>query len=587
MKSLKKFLALALALALCFAMALPAMATETTGTEAVDQELTLENATPGHTYSVYQIFTGTIGKDDKNRDVLANIKYGANFGGFDKDNRQDPDTTVDSSVVDAINNAKEGFANDLINALRGNPIATLPAEESSYTITVKTGYYLIVDNGANPDIKDPLSAVMVEVVGATSVKTKVEDTTMKKTVQTVDPNTFTDDAGHTIGETFQFKLEAKIPVNQLKAFDKYMIRFKDTMSDGLTFDSIDSVKVTNKDDAIPAKADGKAGYVFQYTNGNYEAEENQSPENKAGVSFTVEIENLFAFIGDKDWPTVSETVGEGDKAVTTEYVVVTLTYNAHLNENAIVMGSGTTEETTLGDNNANKNTGSLDFTRKPGDDGEGSTTPDDTYVFTLKLDGTKYKNNVADENKLAGAEFTLYKANKSGEGDSATWSKGDAIKFKKNTEGNWTVYTGNETEGVQTFVPSGDDGKFVFNGLGPGDYILSETKVPEGGYNRSADILIHVTEKNKNEEDHIITCDATMKYIGNEDVTDADAEKLNEDNTNPVGNTGLALNVINKTGSFLPSTGGIGTTIFYAVGGALVVGAGILLFVKKRMGSKG
>ncbi|MCI8395416.1 MAG: LPXTG cell wall anchor domain-containing protein, partial [Acutalibacter sp.] len=128
-------------------------------------------------------------------------------------------------------------------------------------------------------------------------------------------------------------------------------------------------------------------------------------------------------------------------------------------------------------------------------------------------------------------------------------------------------------------------GKFVFNGLGPGNYILSETTVPEGGYNRSADILITVTEGEKNPTTHTITCIVDKKYIGNEDVTDEDADKLNNDA--PVVGDGAAIQVVNKTGTLLPSTGGIGTTIFYAVGAALVVGAGILLFVKKRMGSKG
>ena len=71
-------------------------------------------------------------------------------------------------------------------------------------------------------------------------------------------------------------------------------------------------------------------------------------------------------------------------------------------------------------------------------------------------------------------------------------------------------------------------------------------------------------------------------------------EQVEIDGTTGEGNegtveesNGTALNIINKSGTLLPSTGGIGTTIFYAVGAALVVGAGILLFVKKRMGSKG
>lgn len=572
MKSMKKFLALALALALCFAMAIPAMAAEGENVVAgKTQTLTLENPTPGHTYSVYQIFTGDVGTKD-GKDALANIKYGADFGGFNADALQAVGTAVDSSVTDAILGAGEGFANDLLRALRDKdvPYQTMGSAEEggSLTVEVETGYYLIVDNGSDAD--DTVSALMVQIIGDTSVKTKTTDTTMDKTVQTVKPDEFTDDAGHTIGEVFQFKLEAKIPVAQLSSFDKYMIRFKDTMSAGLTFVKINSVQVENGDEI---SADG---YKFQYTDDKYNALE-EEPESKAGVSFTVGITDLFEFIGEKDWPTVT------DEETGLEYVKVVLTYDAYLNENAIVMGSGTNENGTgLSDTNANKNTGSLDFTRNPDDEGEGSTTPDESYVFTLKIDGTKYKDAISEDNLLAGAGFTLYTAVQD---DNGKWTKGEAIKFKANDKGELAVYTGNETEGVTKEIKTGENGKFVFNGLGPGNYILSETTVPEGGYNRSADILITVTEGKKDPTTHTITCTVTKKYIGNEDVTDEDADKLNQDA--PVAGEGAAIQVVNKTGTLLPSTGGIGTTIFYAVGAALVVGAGILLFVKKRMGSKG
>lgn len=349
------------------------------------------------------------------------------------------------------------------------------------------------------------------------------------------------------------------------------------MSAGLTYAGNMEVQVEGEPSKeIPAKSESADGYVFNYTNSDYEPLQ-EEPKSKAGVSFTVEITDLFEFIGEKDWPTVT------DEETGLEYVKVVLTYDAYLNENAIVMGTGTDENgTQLGDTNANKNTGSLDFTRNPDNEEEGSTTPDESYVFTLKIDGTKYKDEIGEDNRLEGAGFTLYTAEQDKNGK---WVKGNPILFEE-VAGKGMVYDKVDEAGKGTEITTGTEGKFVFNGLGPGNYILSETTVPEGGYNRSADILITVTEGEKNPTTHTITCTVTKKYIGNEDVTDEDADKLNNNGTGVPGE-GAAIQVVNKTGTLLPSTGGIGTTIFYAVGAALVVGAGILLFVKKRMGSKG
>ena len=109
----------------------------------------------------------------------------------------------------------------------------------------------------------------------------------------------------------------------------------------------------------------------------------------------------------------------------------------------------------------------------------------------------------------------------------------------------------------------GEDGRIIFTGLGEGHYTLSESKTP-AGYNTIDDIIFDV----KFDKD-------TQKFS----VEDASAPITLGENT-------LQADIINQSGSLLPSTGGIGTTIFYVVGGILVIGAGILLVAKKRMSSK-
>lgn len=217
---------------------------------------------------------------------------------------------------------------------------------------------------------------------------------------------------------------------------------------------------------------------------------------------------------------------------------VVVTYNAHLNENAAVNNAtGTT---------TNKNDVTLTYTNSPDSTGEGTTgtTPSDSaWVFTYQVNNTKYANSVADANKLAGAGFTLYKGN-------------TAIKLIDNGDGSYTVADQSLEQGVITEMTSFTGGIFNIKGLDAGEYTLKETSTP-AGYNTCADTKIVI--------------DATLANGDNGPVATLSADS-NMDN-----------NIINKSGSSLPSTGGIGTTVFYLAGGIMVAVAGIYLISKKRM----
>lgn len=103
-----------------------------------------------------------------------------------------------------------------------------------------------------------------------------------------------------------------------------------------------------------------------------------------------------------------------------------------------------------------------------------------------------------------------------------------------------------------------DDGRITFTGLGAGKYTISESNTP-AGYNTIADIVFTVS-------------------------FDPDTKTFSADNDISLGaNNTLETTIVNKKGSLLPSTGGIGTTIFYIVGAILVIGAGVILVAKKRM----
>lgn len=202
--------------------------------------------------------------------------------------------------------------------------------------------------------------------------------------------------------------------------------------------------------------------------------------------------------------------------------VVKVTYSAILNEKAVIAGVGYPNETQLTyGNNAH-------------------TEWDKTTTYTYKFDLVKTK---ADNTLLTGAEFKLYDA-KTG---------GNEIALVKEADGTYRVATGAEknAEGFQSATI--EAGSVTIKGLDSGTYYLEEIKAP-AGYNVLAErVEVKIDGAN---------LDATM----------------NGDSWSSGG-----VHVINQSGTELPSTGGMGTTIFYVLGGVLMAGAFVLLVVRKRM----
>lgn len=226
----------------------------------------------------------------------------------------------------------------------------------------------------------------------------------------------------------------------------------------------------------------------------------------------------------------------------TDATKIIVTYTATLNENAV---SGTT---------GNKNEVVLKYENDPYHEGDGKpetpdepekpgeTPKDENVVFTYDVVVDKVHKTGEDENgnpvygALEGAGFTLYK-----------W----------NAEANDWVAVENEITGVTTFE---------FKKLDEGKYKLVETTVPEG-YNKAADVEFEITSTLEGTE----LTDLTVTPADNFTVT-LESGKIETD-------------VVNNSGTELPETGGIGTTIFYILGGVLAVAAVVLLITKKRMAS--
>ena len=219
---------------------------------------------------------------------------------------------------------------------------------------------------------------------------------------------------------------------------------------------------------------------------------------------------------------------------------VVVAYTATLNENAVIGSAG------------NPNTVKLIYSNNPnytgtGDNSPKGETPKDTViVFTYKAIINKVDK---EQNPLSGAEFTLSKVMSDGSLKEVAVVKNDAGTT------------------------------FTFSGLDDGNYILSETKVPNG-YNKIEDIEFTVMA------DHdVISDNPQLKSLsGVENTALPQDSALDADGLVFTPNTAdgsLTANVVNKKGSVLPSTGGKGTAILYTLGGVLVLSAGIFLSVKK------
>ena len=221
--------------------------------------------------------------------------------------------------------------------------------------------------------------------------------------------------------------------------------------------------------------------------------------------------------------------------------VVVIKYTATVNENAVIGVKGNPNEAIL--EYGNKHTVK-------------STT--NTYVWDLGVHKYTDLGGEKADTPLKDAEFRLYKE------DGNTKKYAQFTETGTNTSiyklNNWTT---TETEATKVLTPA--NGNIKFEGLDAGTYYLEETKAPTGYNKLSAPITVVIEGNLPNAAGN--TASYTVKY---------------GDTTTDTG----VVRVENKTGTTLPSTGGIGTTIFYVVGGGLMVAAIVLLVTKKRMENK-
>lgn len=564
MKATRKLLALLLALLLTAALTVPALADPQPAAPAT-YTITIENNKPGHTYEAYQVFAGDLAGN-----VLSNIQWGTGVDGIGLLTALQEDTTIGSNFTDCATAADvakvltENFNGDsdelnafavLVNAhLADTPTGTSGAiSEEKYTISnLPAGYYLLKDkDNSLDDSNSAYTMYMLQLVGNLTTTPKASAPTVEKKVQENTKVTenegygtgYNDVADWNIGDAVPFKLIGALPA--MSGYDTYKYVFHDTLSAGLTLNA-GSVKVY-----LAESADANLSSLTPLTAGkDYTLETSPAGSH---CSFEVVFNDL-----------TEVTIPEES-----EYIIVA--YTATLNENAEIGLDG------------NPNAVYLEFSNNPYDEEETNETPKDTViVFTYELDTTKVDGGSADpENptKLPGAQFVLLNSdgnrvakideNNKFDGwvDLPTGTgEGGAITYE-----DWTTY--NTTNPV--ILTSDDDGLFKVIGLDDGTYKLREIQAPDGFNLLPNDVEVVITADTNNGQD--------WSGTAAEALTDLNVT-ANKETGNGQASTGIAaITIANNKGATLPETGGMGTTVFYVLGGILAVGAGVLLVARRRM----
>ena len=225
---------------------------------------------------------------------------------------------------------------------------------------------------------------------------------------------------------------------------------------------------------------------------------------------------------------------------------VTITYTAKVTDNAAIDGNGNTNKVTV------------TWTTKNGTEpGPGELKQEETiYTYAIAL---KKVNNKGTALPGAVFEFPFY------------------VKSDADTDGAY-IYAGTTAkEGLTNQITTPDSGVIVVKGVKSGTYEIKEVTAPAGYNKLTAPVTVEAVKTSQ-------TSTHTTVYLDeNGNTTNTQTEKTIEVKVDIANIAATALVVVNKAGTELPSTGGMGTTIFYVLGAVLVVGAGVLLVTKKRM----
>ena len=481
--------------------------------------ITINNSAEGYTYVAYQIFKGELSNAADNDAAEGTDAVLSNI--------QWGSSVGNAADLGDAATVAEGLTNDTLAALLDQVAltsvkATSKYEDGKYVISgLEPGYYLVQNTKVAAD--GSYTEYIVEVVENSTVTPKSDVPEFeKKVMDTNDSTGVTSDWQ----DSADYDIGDNVPfmlkatlADNVTAYEEYKVIFHDKLSEGLTFNP-ESVEVFVGDTKVTT------GYVLK-------------TEETCSETCTFEV-----------------VIDDVAKVGATNSSVITVYYTARLNEGAEVgyMGNPNYAHLEYSNNpnwSADGQPGTPGTPGTPGDETPeeptGKTPEDKVIVFTYKFVVDKVDQ---DKQPLEGAGFTLYK---------------------------WEIVTPatEDTDAVYDWVAKGNELKgealttFAWTGLDDGSYKLVETTTP-AGYNTISPIEFTI------EANHDTTWEA-------EDRTEILISLTGNKYTGDVESGAYETEVENKSGVELPETGGMGTTLFYAFGAIMVLGAAVLLVTKKRM----
>lgn len=621
MKQLKKWISALLCMALALCLALPAWAEAPE--ETPKYTLTIKSETPGHTYQAYQVFSGTLAKDpaNQNTNTLVDLAWGS---GVKEDQQEALVAAIKAITVTEGSVPKQPFADcndvnaiaavltlendnsELLDAFadvvadyeatgqykylndankKTGTTSEVPGTDKTYKATISdlpAGYYLVKEAPFNDGESEgkAYTKYMLNLVESVEVEAKADVPTLDKQVQDKnDGSANPEDATNvSVGDKVTYTLTSKVPA--MDGYEKYYFIVNDTLSKGLTLDKNSiAINIVDSDEPHTVQQTLAKDTHFTVTTSN-------GPED-GETSLKIVFKN---FIQWKERYTNKDIV---------------ITYDATLDKDAVIGNTG------------NLNDAKLTYSNDPNYEYKGDTEPNpdepdpdepvgETPISKTNVYTTQIQLNKVDENgrPLTGAEFTIegdgvvitgvttntfepadngtyYKLKNGaytttapvtggGEDDTSALYESISQKYKKSSPTTSWITKDTSTNVTGTV---GADGVVTFEGLGAGTYTITETKTP-ANYNTIDPITL------------TISCDVLDEIVtGEEQCTWSATYRVGGGSEAPVTvdeNGTISINVENRSGTQLPSTGGIGTTIFLWGGAGLMLAVLLLLGLRIR-----